>query len=439
MVKTKIIKNKKTNKITSLDALHTDFLDEFNKNNKTIEEAKIILSALNTKLNDHDEKNISKPNYLEKRSIILSKIDKINDYIEGLEHEEIDYYYKTIDILKEYYESDQNNTNISDIYDENENYNDDNISTNDFVLSKINNKDIKLSTNKETNSKKKVVRAKNNILSILNGTDNCLKKVKGCVKTTKNELYNNYREIIIADIKSIDNTICNNCNQKYISYKSKGIRVCSNCNIVEKSKPEIDMTNYTDTRIKKPVMAYRTENHFKVWMTHIQGRETRVPPEEVINDTKKYLKKHNYTEESMKNINNLKIKEVLKNLNYSKYYKNIPFISWKITGIQPPHLTKQEEAELLEMFMIGEEPINRHYKEICDKLNNPSYPCIIYKLLQILEHHALELQKFKDAERYKSIRKTLILLRSSKKLADLDKSWRNICQDVGWSYVNYDN
>ena len=120
--KTKDTKNKYKEEITSLDYSHTNFINNMTKKRNTNEKKLNNIDKLKQKLENHDKNNIQNKNYLEERIKILDEIEIIKYNNENNNYNELDYYFKTNNILTDYYSLDDKfNDNIPDILDENSN------------------------------------------------------------------------------------------------------------------------------------------------------------------------------------------------------------------------------------------------------------------------------------------------------------------------------
>ena len=54
------------------------------------------------------------------------------------------------------------------------------------------------------------------------------------------------------------------CGATKIIYRNEGIQSCISCGESDNLKPEVDITNYKDSMIKKPILPYEKKNHFAV-------------------------------------------------------------------------------------------------------------------------------------------------------------------------------
>jgi hypothetical protein len=147
----------------------------------------------------------------------------------------------------------------------------------------------------------------------------------------------------------IPTDICNFCNKgEMIAVDYEGIMICNFCSnsiryLVENEKP-----SYKEPPKEVCFYAYKRINHFKEILAQFQAKETTQIPEEVLENIKLQLKKERIP---LSKFTNVKAKEVLKKLDYNKYYEHIPFIKDKL-GIKPPTMTPELEETLCNLLNL---------------------------------------------------------------------------------------
>lgn len=162
--------------------------------------------------------------------------------------------------------------------------------------------------------------------------------------------------------------------------------------------------------------AYKRINHFKEWISMIIAREGTGPPQEVLDELLKELKKDKI--EKKEEVTEQRIRSYLKKLKYSKLYDHIPAIIFKICGVPPPQISPQLEAKLIEMFQQIQTPFEKLKPE--DRKNFLSYSYVIHKEMELLgQDHLLS---------------KLPLLKSREKLYQQDMIWKLICKELGWKF-----
>lgn len=106
----KYVKNK--NNITTLDIEHKKKESNFANNENTLDIKKIKLERMKNELETLNKNNIFSDEILKKKADIKDSINRLEKEIYNINNniDEIDYYYKTYDILLDYYNEDNKST-----------------------------------------------------------------------------------------------------------------------------------------------------------------------------------------------------------------------------------------------------------------------------------------------------------------------------------------
>jgi hypothetical protein len=112
------------------------------------------------------------------------------------------------------------------------------------------------------------------------------------------------------------------------------------------------------------------------------------------------------------------MKEILKKLGLHKYYEHIPSIISKISGKHPPSISREIEEQLKQMFKAIQEPFIKYCPK--ERTNFLSYSYVLHKFFQILN-----MPEFIER---------LPLLKSRDKLRLQDKLWKQICDELNWTF-----
>jgi len=379
-------KNRKNNKnLNTLDYLHNKKIETINNNKKKLIAYKKNKNELEKNLEKIQNKSKLTENELDEKFILLDKIENINKCINFIENnkEEEAYLLDVGNILFEY-------------------YNEDNTS---HIFTKDNEE------NKNTNIKHN---------SLLNYFD---KSISNDNVSTRGKLLDEYLNIIDNTHESkknkiIEDTLCQKCNNKLSINYMEGITVCLSCGEQYNILIDSDKPNYKEPTYESNYFAYKRINHFNEWLSQFQAKESTDISSEIIEKILLELKKERIL--NVANISNNKIREILKKLKLNKFYEHIPYIINKINGKPPPTITKEIEEKLRCMFKDIQGPFEKH----CPKYrkNFLSYSYVIHKFIQLL-----------------SMDDFLIyfpLLKSREKLYQQDKIWKNICNELGWEYIN---
>jgi len=211
---------------------------------------------------------------------------------------------------------------------------------------------------------------------------------------------------------------CRNCGIEKLTNPRESYASCPNCG---------EVTRYQDTQNNKgeyseevevlSPFAYKRINHFKEWISTLIAREGSGPPQEIIDELLRELKKDKV--ETREEVTEERIKSYLKKLKHAKLYEHIPAIIFKLCGVPPPQISPQLEAKLIEMFQQMQNPFEKHAPGA--RKNFMSYSFTIHKCLQLLKQdHLLD---------------KLPLLKSREKLYQQDCIWKGICKELRWRFI----
>tara|TARA_Y100000389_G_C17397916_1_gene483656 strand:- start:88 stop:1176 length:1089 start_codon:yes stop_codon:yes gene_type:complete len=337
--------------------------------------------------------------------------DQINDIEKNIQHivsnkDEVDYYANTADILYNYYDLVENNSDTSM-----------NITNHLNAVNTNKTKSILEYFHKKPNDSKEK-------------SNDCNSKMSDSISLSSKSndvnrasLLDEYLSITDKDYinDNIDNNIalkCEHCqSMEKTVLNNDSISVCNNCFSVQHLLTDNEKPSYKDPPKEISYFSYKRINHYQEWLNQIQGKETTDIPEEIFDKIMLELKKQRIT--NVKDINRQKIKDILKKLKINKYYEHIPYILNRITGIPNPNLTPELEEKLRNMFKEIQVPFLKHSPLV--RKNFLSYSYVIHKFIQILG---------KD-----EYLKYFPLLKSREKLHQQEEIWKKICKDLGWKFI----
>lgn len=403
-----------------------NILAEFNKDisiyenelNNLKKQKEEIDKQLNKKEGNINNSNKIKLDY---QNLILKKI-KIENNIEDMEKiiqnkknniDKLDYFNKTADIIKMYYD-------ISN--DKNDNFNYINEPEQVIIINKRKKKKV---VNNVLNfifndtSGKEEIKDKNNEENEKNEEEykeeiNNKEKEKK-TKYTINNLYNNVlnKEELITYDKFC---LCENCNCELNINPDTGEAICEKCGLVQYRVVNSKLPTYKNNNIEKNNYPYKKFNHFVDCLNKIQGKETIFITDDIINEIAINIRKHNleYDEIKVKDM-----REILKEMKLSKYYNHIAYILSKITGKQPPTLKKETEEYLKSLFKDIEKSFEKNKQP--NRTNFPSYHYILHKMFEYLN--------------LTSFLEYAPLPLDNEKILIQDELWKKICIDIGWKFI----
>ena len=210
---------------------------------------------------------------------------------------------------------------------------------------------------------------------------------------------------------------CRLCNSTMMYKMINSELICEKCGFTETIVINSEKTSYKDPPREASYFAYKRINHFNEWLAQFQAKETTEIPEEIYKNIYKEVKKNINLD--IQNITPKKVREILKKLDYNKYYEHIPHVINVLNGKKAPVLSRQEEEHLRSLFKEIQLPFSKNCPQ--DRKNFLSYSYVLHKFCELLEYDYL-LPHFP-------------LLKRREKLQQQDKIWKLICRDLQWEYL----
>jgi hypothetical protein len=372
----KIKFNKKT--AVTLDTKHKEFLNEFSKDdNDRLPELKYERQQLKQELIE-DSDNLT----VEQRLDIEDQIKNITEKIREIKSKKKEYFLDNSKFIFDYFENKKN------------------------ISSGCTPSQITSNKNKLVSSFFKLKEENEEESDEINKTSNIVQKYLSNV------------DVNFLDINSFvcQTDVCQLCHKgELIAIEDEGILVCNNCSRTTQYFVENEKPSYKEPPKEVCFYAYKRINHFKEILAQFQGKETTQIPIDVIENIKLQIKKERI---ELKQITNIKTKEILKKLGYNKYYEHIPFIKDKL-GIKPPIMSPELEETLCNLFIELQSP----YSKFCpdDRVNFLNYYYTAYKLCELLgeEQYLEHFPMLKDRE----------------KRIEQDNIWKKICEELDWEFI----
>lgn len=425
MFKYKPDKHNNQEKITTLDGDHRDTIKSFEKNRKNLDEKKKCLVSAVERLHKLDSTKQSELTFedIKMKSILKDEICHLKKDINDISNNttELNYYMKVNDILLNYYDIVDNTDNPkTEIFDPN-------------------------SITEQSTSSKKTVRKRSRIRPIpqknilcffsesntnafseespiqedISLSDNDESTDKNIIPKNRTMLYEQYQRTLnvnwAKNLRSMSK-FCEKCNIERVLIQSDGTYACPKCGEIENILVESDIPNFKDSTTEKPSYPYKRLNHLIEWLNQFQAREATDIPKEVFDSILQELKRSRV--KNFQTLSIIEMKNILKKLKLHQYYEHIPHIISKISGKQPPTLSRETEEEIKYMFKAIQEPFQKYCPK--ERTNFLSYSYVLHKFFQILRLDAFVVY--------------FPLLKSREKLRLQDKLWKNICDDLGWEF-----
>ena len=204
---------------------------------------------------------------------------------------------------------------------------------------------------------------------------------------------------------------CLECNLEKILDAGESSYVCPMCGDSE----EIILDE--DRQIKE-YSPYQRKNHFKEWLNQFQAKESTEIPEQIFIEIIQEMNKNRI--KNFSQINRDSMKQILKKLGYNNLYEHIPFIINKLTGLDPPTISRNIEMKFIDMFTKIQDPWEIYKPQ--GRKNFLSYSYVLHKFCQLLELDNL-LTSFP-------------LLKSIKNLKEQEDVWEKICKHLRWEFIS---
>ena len=412
------------NQNRTIDAIHVDILNKFDKNKKNIKNYHKQLEILTNKLNKlkielNKNKNVIETLELQKKIWdVEADIKSTNEIIYNINNniDEKEYLINTGNILNQYYRvketergdessvkkkrrSPKKITNILSWFEKPE------------LIARPTTSNNTIQEGNKSNS--------------VNTSNSSLPKNKYDI-LTKKELHQKYMSLIDKDyeleeeIQEDNYDICSYCNTDMLLNTNTSLLICSNCGVQEAIILDIDKPSYKDPPKEMTSFCYKRINHLNEFLAQFQAKETTDIPESLYNEIMLEIKKERIT--NMTEINCDKMRLILKKIKRNEYYEHVPYIINQLNGLPPPIISSEIEEVIRNMFKEIQMPFEELRPNIIPKRKNfLSYNYIMYKFFELLELDEY-LQCFQ-------------LLKSRNKLYQQDTIWKHICAHLNWQYI----
>lgn len=234
--------------------------------------------------------------------------------------------------------------------------------------------------------------------------------------STETEQYmEKYDEKSFSMEKYVVNVTECTCGGELVPVVSEGVSICRRCGVQKKYIVEHEKPSFREPPKEVCFYAYKRINHFREILAQFQAKETTQIPEKVITSIKHQVKKERM---NISDLTNQKTKDILKKLNFNKYYEHIPFIKDKL-GIKPPVMDPRLEEKLCSLFLEVEKQYAKHCPDY--RVNFLNYYYVLYKMCELLKEN--------------QFLKHFPMLKDPVKRIEQDAIWRKICNDLGWTFI----
>ena len=211
---------------------------------------------------------------------------------------------------------------------------------------------------------------------------------------------------------------CPCCHVERVVVEADGVAICPKCGSQDVVLVESDRVAVgADTTKEYSTQSYRRVNHLSEHLSQIQGRESTVIPENLVDSIMLELKKERVTD--MRNITPKMMRGILKRLGSSKYYEHITTIIRTINGLPPLRISPELEDKIKSMF----KEVQPAFSRVCPatRSNFLQYNYVISRILLLLGEP--ELASYFPP------------LKSREKQAMAESTWKAICHDLSWPFM----
>jgi hypothetical protein len=394
-------KNKKFNNVNTLDAEHKKLMNKFDKNENDIDKMKSELIKCEKEYKKLTSNIDQKCNeiQLQNKHKLSNKIDELNRNILKATNskEKINYFFKSLDILTDYYDNLQKQRNKLNNNFSIKNYDND-----------IENEDEEYHYFYDNNEN-------------IDNINQISKYVKITTNFDKQKIYDKYKFFVDDNnpLNKYENDniwLCKECNkEKCLDYGESKL-ICTNCFTPENIIIDSEKPSFKDPVQDNSYFHYQRINHFKEWVYKFQAKESTEISKEVYDNIKNEIIKLRIKD--LSKITKKQMKYILKKINYNKYYEHIPHIINKLNGKQTLKLSRQQEEKMYSIFM----EIHNVFEDVrpSTRVNFLSYSYVLYKICELLE-----LDNFL---------KCFPLLKNPEKLHTQDMIWKKICAKLDYEF-----
>jgi hypothetical protein len=230
-------------------------------------------------------------------------------------------------------------------------------------------------------------------------------------RNVNNEIANIQDFVVASDV-------CEFCYRgEMIPQDEEGILICNNAQCGKFIAYIIDSAKPTNKEPPNEVSytAYIRLNHFKEILSQFQAKETTQIPEEVIDAIRARIKKERIQDISL--INYDKMRDILRNLGYNKYFEHIQYIN-SLFGIKPPIMNEELHETLCVLFIEIQKPWAVHCPP--NRTNFFNYTYTLHQLCVLL-----------DQTQYLPY---IPMMKDREKQLEQDMIWKKVCIDLDWEF-----
>jgi hypothetical protein len=212
---------------------------------------------------------------------------------------------------------------------------------------------------------------------------------------------------------------CPICSTALMLNSVKAAMVCPHCGycIAYLDATAANMS-YSD-EYELSSFSYKRSTHFEDCMKQIQGKESFVVPDDVLQMIMHEL----YTQRVLRveDVTQTKVRTAMKRLRQRKYYDHVAQVTMRLSGVRPPRISAEAEEACKRMFTAMGPVFDKHAGV---RKNFLSYKYVLFRFF-----HLLGLKHMLTA---------VCLLKGHDKLQLADTIFEKVCAELGWNFVPID-
>lgn len=405
--KSKPDKHKYRRRNKTLDEVHHDRIETFERNQEKIPQLTTRIGSMESELQKILTMGITNKDdeLTDRKALLQGKIKDMRGEIDSYQNyeDELEYFSRAGDVLFEYYD-----TTSGAFY--NHDYVDEVATIEQPVGIQISDSLSKLSSANRQKRKKqpkkrptaRAVPQSKGIMALLFGNDP--QSAEQVLDTKcRAKLEDQYLSIVDKEytkgISNIPITKCPECNSDRIVFHTESLLICPNpeCSIAEEIVIEADVPSQRENYNEKTKYPYKRIAHFVEKLNQFLCKGTANVPTKVYEAIDIEMRKYSYTG------NDITIKFLersLKRHGLSSFYEYSMYIYCRIQKIEPLTISREEYDLMIKMFQMMNEVYEKFYKPE-GRSNFLRYTVAMYRIFLLLskEEHANSLKLLKDVDK----------------------------------------
>lgn len=196
---------------------------------------------------------------------------------------------------------------------------------------------------------------------------------------------------------------------------TRSVMTCSKCGYCVAYLDATSSSTAFDEMVEFSQYSYKRVNHYMMWLTLVQGKETHRVSDDILESVSNDLY-NRLNVRTTDDITQKRVRDSLRHLRLRKAYDHVAQITARLSGRKPTRISAHVEDQLRNMFLKMQPAFQRHAPKC--RTNFISYSYVLYRCFQILG-----LRDMLDG---------LTLLKGRDKLEANDAIFRKMCIDLDW-------